>query len=205
MAVRINFLGIRQKRQQTDWHAMTDQELIRLYQQRQQLDIIGFLMERHKSLIISRTLNELSEEETRDFVADLFLKLKEKLLRTQEIVHFKAWLRRTISNALIDRGRKLQREKTYQEKSIAAPKESEAAIDARMVLSLDQGKLLDALDQLKPIHRLYVVQHFFYGKQNQEIAKEFNLSINQVRGARERALNKLRSWLQEDFGQYLSD
>ena len=182
--------------------ALDDSELIRRYHQSGNGEIIALLMDRYQDLIIARTLNYLKDEgQTRDFISELYLKLSDKLRSGSEIRDFKSWLRRMITNALIDQGR---RQKFYQN-YVAAQREESEEIDRRIALEIDTTHLAAALEQLRPLPRLYVIQHFFMGKQNKEIAQEYGLGINQVRGARNRALTQLKTLLGQDFAAYFRD
>lgn len=181
---------------------MTDAELIRDFRKREDLEIISLLMDRYQDVIVARTVNYLKDESaTQDFIGDLYLKLAEKLKQDLLIRDFKPWLRRMITNTLIDGSRRHKRYEQY----VGTLQEGIETIDGKIAIEIDGGKLAVALESLRPLPRLYVIQHFFMGKQNQEIAKEQGLEMNQVRGARSRALKSLKEVLGGDFKEYFQE
>lgn len=181
---------------------MTDAELIRDFRKREDLEIISLLMDRYQDVIVARTVNYLKDESaTQDFIGDLYLKLADKLKQDLLIREFKPWLRRMITNTLIDGSRRHKRYEQY----VGTLQEDIETIDGKIALEIDGGKLAVALESLRPLPRLYVIQHFFMGKQNQEIAKEQGLEMNQVRGARSRALKSLKEVLGGDFKEYFQE
>ena len=197
--VIIDFLGRRKKELQTDWEQASDQEIIHAYQKSNDVELISVLMNRYHDLILARTFNYLKDEiETEDFVSDLYLKLAEKLKKIAEIQDVKSWLRRLITNMLIDQSRKKQHHQGYVQQLA----EGEDFPFERMALQMDAERLAWAIEQLRPLPRMYVMLHFFGGKQNQEIAQETELEMNQVRGARNSALKKLKELLGESFENY---
>ncbi len=202
MAITIDFLGIRGKQRKNRLFQMTDAELIREFRKREDLEIISLLMDRYQDVIVARTVNYLKDESaTQDFIGDLYLKLADKLKQDLLIRDFKPWLRRMITNTLIDGSRRHKRYEEY----VGTLQEDTETIDGKIALEIDGGKLAVALESLRPLPRLYVIQHFFMGKQNQEIAKEQGLEMNQVRGARSRALKSLKEVLGEDFKEYFQE
>lgn len=202
MAITIDFLGIRGKRRKNRLLQMTDAELIRDFRKREDLEIISLLMDRYQDVIVARTVNYLKDEvATQDFIGDLYLKLADKLKQDLLIREFKPWLRRMITNTLIDGSRRHKRYEQY----VGTLQEDIETIDGKIALEIDGGKLAVALESLRPLPRLYVIQHFFMGKQNQEIAKEQGLEMNQVRGARSRALKSLKEALGGDFKEYFQE
>lgn len=201
LAILIDFLGASEKKKRAQWEKLSDQELIVRYQTSEELLLVSVLMDRYQDLIVARTLNYLREEEAvRDLISALYLKLAEKLRHAGEIRDFKAWLRRLITNTMIDQSRRNQRFEAY----ISTLTEEVEEIEHQLALQVDSEQLSIALEQLHPLPRLYVIQHFFMGKQNAEIAEEQQLDPNQVRGARSRALKKLGECLGDSFADYLS-
>ncbi|MEZ4686142.1 MAG: hypothetical protein R3B47_08770 [Bacteroidia bacterium] len=49
-----------------------------------------------------------------------------------------------------------------------------------------------------------MIKHFFEGKQNREIVEETGLNMNQIRGARDRALRALKEALGPVFEDYFN-
>lgn len=77
---------------------MSDSELVRLYQESGELELVGKLFERYSSLVYGVCLKYLKDrEESRDAVMQLFEKLL-STLKEHEITHFKSWLYVTTRN-----------------------------------------------------------------------------------------------------------
>ncbi|MFK7969427.1 MAG: RNA polymerase sigma factor [Bacteroidia bacterium] len=159
-------------------------------------------MTRHRSLIIIRTLNYLKDEqETEDFIGTLFLKLRDSLQKDHHIKEPKAWLRRLITNTLIDQTRRQNLHQAF----IQTPTELSEDHQNKSMLKLDSGMLSEAIESLHALPKMYIIKHFFQGKQNKEIADEMGLNMNQVRGARDRALKALKTTLSPVFFEYFNE
>lgn len=198
LAILIDFWGARGRKQTAQWKLRSDGELIDLYRQTGELEIISHLMDRYQGLIVARTLNYLKEEEqTRDFISQLYLLLSEKL-KTTEVKNFRPWLRRMILNALIDQGRRAR----YFDAFLKTQEEGVEELDRQLALEVDADLLSEAISTLEPLPRLYVLQHFFQGKQNKEICEEQGIEMNKIRSARRRALQQLRLALGPQFENY---
>lgn len=180
----------------------SDQELIVQYQKSHQSKWLIAFMNRHRDLIVIRTFSYLrDEDETEDFIGALFIKLSESFKKNTDIREPKAWLRRLITNTLIDQSRRQQLHKAFTQIPTSE-------IDNQLqetILKIDAAQLTDAIEQLHPLPKMYIIKHFFYGKQNKEIAEEMELNMNQVRGARDRALKALRESLNDDFNNYFDE
>ncbi|MEZ4686143.1 MAG: sigma factor [Bacteroidia bacterium] len=102
LAVRVDWL---MKGKSGD--SLSDHSLIEQYHRTGESRWLLAFLSRHRDLIVVRTLNFLrDEDETEDFIGNLFVKLSESLKKQQHIDNPKAWLRRTITNSLIDQSRK---------------------------------------------------------------------------------------------------
>ncbi|MEZ4849844.1 MAG: hypothetical protein R3B93_14750 [Bacteroidia bacterium] len=64
LAILIDFLGSRGRKQKAKWQNLADAELIDLYQKTGQLEIISHIMHRYQGLIVARTLNYLKGRRT---------------------------------------------------------------------------------------------------------------------------------------------
>ena len=198
LAVFIDFLGSRGRKQEKSWNKLSDLRLISIYKETEDLDIISHLMHRYQGLIIARTLHYLKEEEqTKDFVSQLYLMLSTKL-KTAEIVKFRPWLRQTILNALIDQGRRAN----YFAQYIRTQEEEVIELDQELALEVDAEILAISIEKLELLPRLYIMQRFFLGKPNREICQEFDLTMNDIRSARRRAFQVLRQELGAHFTNY---
>ena len=196
-AVRVDWLS-----RSKNLDSLTDQELISKYRSNEETRWLLAFLGRHRDLIVVRTLNYLKdEEETEDFIGNLYIKLAESLKKEQHSDNHKAWLRRTITNSLIDQSRRNKLHDTFRQ-----TQDSHAFSNPFSSLpEADAALARQAIEQLHPLPRLYVIKHFFEGKQNKEIVEETGLNMNQIRGARDRALKALKESLGLVFEDYFED
>ncbi|MEL7533332.1 MAG: sigma-70 family RNA polymerase sigma factor [Bacteroidota bacterium] len=179
-----------------------DQELLAHFRETQDPKVIALLMTRYDGLIYGMALKWLRDpERARDFAGDLFVKLFEHLQK-QEVDNFPAWLGRTTRNRLHDLRRKDQVRDDY--KSVFVPPEA-PKIENAWDFAMDKQELKSALESLSDTEQTVIRGVYFEGKSYQEIGEEYDWSFNQVRGARERAIRKLRSVLPSDYGNYFKD
>lgn len=180
----------------------SEQELLAHFRETQDPEVIALLMTRYDGLIYGMALKWLRDpERARDFTGDLYIKLFEHLQK-QEIDNFPAWLGRTTRNRLHDLRRKDHVREEY--KSGYVPPEP-AREERGWDFAMDKSGLGEALGNLSEIERVVIRGVYFEDKSYQEIGEEYDWSFNQVRGARERAIRKLRKQLKGDFANYFKD
>ncbi|MEZ4849845.1 MAG: hypothetical protein R3B93_14755 [Bacteroidia bacterium] len=86
-------------------------------------------------------------------------------------------MRQIILNALIDQSRRAN----YFEAFVNTQEEEVFESDQQMRWKCDEEILSEAIEQLEPLPKLYVLQRFFMGKPNREICEEFDLDMNEIR------------------------
>lgn len=180
----------------------SEQGLLAHFRDTQDPEVIALLMTRYDGLIYGMALKWLRDpERARDFAGDLYIKLFEHLQK-QEVDNFPAWLGRTIRNRLHDLRRKDSVRDEY--KSDYVPPEA-PRVENAWDFAMDKSGLGQALTDLSETESIVIRGVYFDDKSYQEIGEEHGWSFNQVRGARERAIRKLRSVLKGDFENYFKD
>ncbi|MFK7923284.1 MAG: RNA polymerase sigma factor [Bacteroidia bacterium] len=180
----------------------SEQELLAHFRDTQDPEVIALLMTRYDGLIYGMALKWLRDpERARDFAGDLYIKLFEHLQK-QEVENFPAWLGRTIRNRLHDLRRKDNVRDEY--KSGFVPPEA-PRVENAWDFAMDKSGLGQALAGLSESESIVIRGVYFDDKSYQEIGEEQGWSFNQVRGARERAIRKLRIVLKGDFENYFKD
>ena len=187
--MRIHFLA---KKQKIDLQQLTDIELVARYQGKQDQECVAVLMDRYTSQIVAFGLKQLSsQQDVRDFANDVYLKLAEKL-KTAQPDNFRAWLYVFMRNMCYDKGRRQQLEETFiQTQQTAEKGHREPELDKK----LDYELLHKAIDEL-PKKEAMVIRLMYLQEMNyQEAMKETNLTYNQLRGVRNRAMTRLKMLL----------
>ena len=169
--------------------APDDQQLLKLYRKSRDTKLILELMRRYEAQILafgSRYLNR--EEDIRDFTNEVFLKLSESL-KDQQIIHFRSWLVVFLRNRCYDklRRKKLTRQFLQQTQSFY-PEHPDGEIDQ----GIDQRLLYEALDSLSQKERWCIQALYLEEKSYKEVMDESGWTFNQIRGTRNRAMEKLR-------------
>ncbi|MEM7370507.1 MAG: sigma-70 family RNA polymerase sigma factor [Bacteroidota bacterium] len=180
----------------------TDSELVSYYQKTEDLQAISLLMDRYSDAIVGLSMRYLkNEDDVRDFANDMYMKLVDKL-RDADVRNFRAWLLTTVNNRLNDLGRKIKVRKGYVN---SFQGRGEETIEENLDFGMDHHLIASALDLLSEKEQRIIRDLYFKEKSYQDIMEEMDLSFNQVRGTRDRAIKKLKSSLGSDFGQYFKD
>jgi RNA polymerase sigma-70 factor (ECF subfamily) len=178
-----------------------DQELLAYFHQTQDTQAIAILMERYNGLIYGMAMRWLKDSErVNDFAGDLYIKMYEYLQKNQ-VDNFSAWLGRTVRNRLHD----LKRKDKVREDYASQPQLSMHQTEAKMNWELDHQALQQAMGNLSEVEQTVIRGVYFEEKSYYEIGDEQSWTFNQVRGARERAIRKLKAALKNDFENYFKD
>ena len=172
-----------------------DKELVHLYQAQQDPIIIAVLIERYAPQIAAICWSFFKDQEQMaDVSQQLFITLSEKLMKMEVHKNFRSWLCTLVKNQLIDFTRRRQLHHTYINQAIEKPTFEKIQLD------FDQKTLVkEALNLLNERQRTCVELHYFQHLSYREVAKEMNLSFDQVRGVMGRSINKLRKHLGKRF------
>jgi RNA polymerase sigma-70 factor, ECF subfamily len=162
----------------------SDEELVRLFTEKQDLEVLGVLYKRYMYLVYGVCMKYFkNREDSQDAVMQIFEVLVKDIPRF-EIKNFKGWLYTVSRNHCLMQLRKTSKEKNRQPEISAAafmestvvmhPIEEESGADM-------QERLKICLDQLKEEQRL-CVELFYYQQQcYKEIATGMNIGEEKVK------------------------
>lgn len=196
----IDFIGRTRSQKILDLQELPDSTLLEHFQATSDLQVISVLLDRYKDLIIGMSMKFLKDqEEVRDFIGRLYLKLADKLERS-EVKNARAWLCMVTMNLLRDDNRKGIVRDQYRR----SLKEEVDWSERKSDFGMDAAHLHTAMDKcLSEKEQTVVKMIYFEDNSYQEIMEETGWTFNQVRGLRERAIKKLRDGLGGEFSDYL--
>lgn len=167
----------------TAYQDLTDLELVELYQEKEDLHLVGALFYRYYDLLYGLGLKYLqSAPEAEDACYEVFELLINKL-RSHQIKQFKPWLYRLASNYCIDKIRKAKRHKLSMVNS-------HLSIEREMTFELDvtedqRERLLQRIDdcmrQLTTNQRECIDLFYFKEKSYNDIASLLEISWSKTR------------------------
>ncbi|MEZ4686662.1 MAG: sigma-70 family RNA polymerase sigma factor [Bacteroidia bacterium] len=180
------------KKQEADIRDLDDAALVRRYQTEGDQECIAVLMDRYASQIVAFGIRQLnSQEDVRDFANDVYLKLTDKL-KSANPDNFKSWLYVFMRNMCHDKGRRQVLAETFVQHQKQMHQDYE---EEDLDKTLDHAQLHTAIDELSEkeaeVIRLMYLQELNY----QEAMQATGLTYNQLRGIRNRAMEKLRAQL----------
>jgi len=127
-----------------------------------------------------------SREMAEEIVNDSFLKVFTKIEKHDTDKSFKAWLRRIVVNTAIDNNRKNLRNFD----TIELIEERHDSIDETIDFP-NAEEIIALLQNLSPMYRMVFNLYVMEGYSHEEIAKEFNISVNTSRSNLSRAKERL--------------
>lgn len=196
----IDFIGRTRSQEILDLQGLSDSELLEQYRASTDMQIISVLLDRYKDLIVGMSMKFLKDQdEVRDFIGRLYLKLVDKLARS-EVKNARAWLCMVTMNLLRDDNRKGVVRDEYRRNL----KEEVDWMDKKSDFGMDTAHLHNAMGKCLTEKEQSVVKMIYFDDMSyQEIMQETDWTFNQVRGLRERAIKKLRDGLGGEFSDYL--
>lgn len=159
----------------------SDQELIQLYKQSHEKEVVGVLFTRYTSLVYGVCLKYLkNREEAQDATMSLFEKLMTSLLH-HEVTHFKSWLYVTARNHCLMHLR-TQKGKQSEELSPLLM-ESDRLEHPEDATEWEENlvKLENCIEKLSEEQQHCVRLFFLQQRCYQEISAETNYTLNQVK------------------------
>ncbi len=194
------------RKDRADYSQISDQDLVKQFQEQEDNTCILELMDRYADLISGLCYRYFDDQEdVKDFTSELFIKLSRQLkkLNTDEVRNFNGWLYTYIKHRILDQLRKAKTYRNYKQgyglEVVKYEKPDEG------VLQLDREKLYHSMTRLSANEKLCVELIYLQERTYQEIMKEHGFSFNQVRGFRDRGVTKLKTLLKEDFETYFKD
>lgn len=184
----------------TDWHSLSESELLTLISQHGDQQAFGELYERHFTPIFRYVFARLeSRVEAEDMTEEIFIKIWRALPSyQQEGLPFSAFVFRVAQNTLIDYCRKAGRKPKSVSLDDDATQFHELLANPLDVVNqrMEAKTLRDALTQLSDDYREVLVLRFLDGLSPQETAHTMQRSEGAVRVLQHRALGALRKILQ---------
>lgn len=160
---------------------ISDKELLSLYQQGMDLQVLGELYSRYMELVYAVCLKYLKDpEQSRDAVMQIFEELVKKLHR-HEVDNFKSWLHTVAKNHCLMQLRTPKNLKTTEFKGDIMQSEDEVHLNG--VLSREENfqKMEKCLETLPAEQKLSVEMFYLQNKCYKEIAEVTGLDWNKVR------------------------
>lgn len=179
-------------------HDKTDAELLALYYRDQDNHWLGLLLQRYTLLLLGVCMKYLKqEEEARDSVQQLFLKVIQEMPR-HRVEYFKSWLYMVAKNHCLMKLRERQGRGIAEltEQLIATPAEEENA-EERLYREEDLHYLPEALEQLGPEQRQCVTLFYLQKKSYQEVSEATGYSLLQVKSYIQNGKRNLRILLEK--------
>lgn len=171
------------------YRKLSDQDLIILYRERKDKNIIGELYERYGHLVLGSCLKYLKNMDlAEDITMTIFEKLFDKLL-THEVNYFKGWIHTLTRNECL----MLLRKKRIPESEINNDLlQSEETDSNNEQLQMDIKKLKSALKELKSDQEACVRLFYIEGYCYQEIAEELKMDFKKVKSNIQNGKRNLR-------------
>ena len=158
----------------------SDIELVRIFQNEEDLDALAILFGRYRSLIYGVCLKYFKDQErAKDATMDLFEILKRRLVG-KDIENFKAWLYVLVKNHCFEKLRKSSKDLTKDYNAAIVYSEQvfhPDSIDKEMELN----KMHECLEKLKVNQKECVRLFYLESKNYEEIAKQLKIEWNKVR------------------------
>ena len=184
--------------------AMTDHELVKLYEQGND-SAFDILLSRHQAYLYSYILFLVKDSDVaNDFFQDTFQRaiIAIRTHKYQTNGKFSAWLTRIVHNLIIDKSRECETTQTVREalvkpKALNSPQLLEATREDEMIDSQNREGIRRMLDYLPQPQREVVIMRFYDELSFKEIAQQTGVSINTALGRMHYALINLRKLIQE--------
>ncbi|MBT1699584.1 sigma-70 family RNA polymerase sigma factor [Fulvivirgaceae bacterium PWU4] len=164
-----------------DYKKLTDEELVALYKQSEQLDVIGELYQRYTSLVFGVCLKYLKDrEESRDAVMQVFEKLIVSL-KEHAVSQFKGWLYVTARNHCLMQLRS-KKGKNFEEISpFIMETDPEAHLQDVPEIETNLSKLEKCIETLGEEQKLCVRLFYLEQKCYKEITEITGFDLNKVK------------------------
>lgn len=172
--------------------ASTDAELVQLYNESGDLQLLGELYQRHMELIYGVCLKYLKDpEQAKDSVMAIFEELTLKL-RKHEVAHFRAWLHQLARNHCL-----MFLRSPRNKNSLPLPEElmhsvEDEHLNAVMEKEQNLQVMSNCLEQLNDEQKQAVQAFYLKEHSYQEIAEQTGMDWNRVRSLIQNGRRNLR-------------
>ena len=148
-----------------NFEQLSDVDLVQLYKEKDDLEIVGFLFKRHQHLVISIAFKySKNEAKAEDAAMEVFEILTNDLKHT-EVTNFKGWLFSVVKNHCLKQIRKDNREgKMIDQFTYFMENEDEIALSNKTINEARLDELENCIGELKDEQRICI--ELFYLKKN---------------------------------------
>jgi len=172
---------------------LSDQDLIRLYKEEENLFTIPLLYERYAHLVLGTCIKYLKRyEDAEDTTMKIFGELNQKIEK-HTIQHFKSWLYQVTKNECLIH---LRKQKTHPTPIHENLLQAETETDELKERELKLTKLEQAIQYLKDEQRTCIELFYLQDKSYQEISDELNIPLNTVKSAIQNGKRNLKIWME---------
>lgn len=175
----------------------TDDELIELYQQKEDMEAIGALFERYTELIFGVCLKILQNEaEAEDAFMGVFEKVSDKL-RVHHVQQFRPWLHTLVRNYCIEIIRKKKRNLTVSYDAAFMQSSEELHPFNEEADMQNDEQLTQCLERLNMEQKSCIQLFYFEGKSYKAIAQIKGENIGKIRSFIQNGRRNLKICLEE--------
>jgi RNA polymerase sigma-70 factor (family 1) len=176
----------------------TEKELLRLAADGNEAAFIEiFNLYKHKLYSFLLRITK-SEEQSLDFVQDIFMKLWMNRISLSTIDNFSSYIFRAAQNQAVNSFKRSMTENYILKKNPVAEMASNS-IEADLEYKLLQTKLNEVVKKLPPQQQLVYTLSREQGLKHEEIAKQLNLSVSTVKNHMVQALKTIKEFLRSNL------
>jgi RNA polymerase sigma factor (sigma-70 family) len=184
-------------RWQDKYTERSDQELIGLYQQDSNKELVAALFGRYIEMLYGLCLKHLKDQdESSDAVYEIYEILLAKL-STHEVANFKSWLYRVASNYCVDKIRKNKMNVVELSSQMQLTDFSYELIDDMHEKELILQKITYCMSTLNPNQKTSIDLFFFQEKSYQEISQDLNITWEQTRSLIQNGKRNLKNCMEQ--------
>ncbi|MBS1528664.1 MAG: RNA polymerase sigma-70 factor [Bacteroidetes bacterium] len=136
-----------------------------------------------------------NDDDAKDLVEDVFLKLWQRKQRFENAAHAQAYLYRCVRNSCINLLRHGKRKTAKLDLLIAETEDFQEAYLEEMIRAEVGGELYRAIENLPSQCSKVITMSFIDGSSNEEIARALNLSVQTVKNHKVRGMHILKDTL----------
>jgi RNA polymerase sigma factor (sigma-70 family) len=180
---------------------MTHINLLNAYASDRNAESFARIIQEYQQFVFATCRRKLHDPaDVDDAVQETFLRLAQKAGELHSNVG--GWLHRCAANVSVDLNRRRSKRKEHESAAAAARKEG--AADAQQQLAELREHLDLALNKLDEDQRELIIQRYFVGRPQVEIAEELGVAASTITHRLDRAIDALRAHLQSLGGGALS-
>jgi RNA polymerase sigma-70 factor (ECF subfamily) len=176
---------------------MEDLQAIRRLK-RGHMDGLETLMRRHQ-LKAARAAFLITHDQAvaQDLVQDLFLRLYQRIHQFDEAYPFEPYLMRSVVNASLNAVRGIRRLTSleHEPEDMEALLDRAASVESQVEFAQLQHEILEALSRLSPRQRAVIVQRYYLGMSEKEMALHLDVASGTVKWLLNAARERLRLML----------